>query len=153
MSIYEAAGGAPAMLALAADFHARCLAHPMLEHPFSHGIDPHHVQHLAEYWGEVFGGPPTYSTSHGGHRAMIGVHANQGADADFGDAFVACFVEALDGAHLPPDPRLREAMAAYMRWATDEVIHYSPADAKVPAQLPMPHWDLTGLRADSQHPA
>jgi len=133
------------MLALAADFHARCLAHPELEHPFSHGIDPHHVRHLAEYWGEVFGGPAAYSAGHGGHLAMIKVHAHQGAEAGLGDAFVECFVEALDGAGLPPDPRLREAMAAYMRWATDEVISYSPRDAHVPDKLSMPHWDFSGL--------
>ena len=40
VSIYEAAGGEPAFAALAAAHHARCLADPVLEHPFSHGINP-----------------------------------------------------------------------------------------------------------------
>jgi hemoglobin len=70
MSVYEAAGGAPAMLALAADFHARCLADPVLAHPFSHTGNPEHVRRLADYWGEVFGGPPVYSATHGGHSAI-----------------------------------------------------------------------------------
>ena len=60
-TVYEFAGGAPAFLALAEDFHARCLADEDLEHPFSNTADPHHVEHLAEYWGEVFGGPQVYS--------------------------------------------------------------------------------------------
>ena len=75
-SIYEYAGGAPAFLDLAADFHARCLADPVLEHPFSHTGNPDHVRRLAEYWGEVLGGPPVYS-GHGGHSAMLLLHANQ----------------------------------------------------------------------------
>jgi len=146
MSLYEAAGGAPAMLALATDFHARCLADPQLEHPFSHQGNPEHVQRLADYWGEVFGGPPVYSQSYGGHSGMLGIHANQGAEEELGDRFVACFVAALDGAHLPADPELRAALGGYIRWATDEVMTYSPADARVPAAVEMPRWDFDGLR-------
>ena len=56
VSIYEAAGGELAFLALAAAHHARCLADPVLEHPFSHGVSPDHVERLASYWAEVFGG-------------------------------------------------------------------------------------------------
>jgi len=147
MSVYEAAGGAPAMLALATDFHARCLADPVLEHPFSHTGNPEHVQRLADYWGEVFGGPPVYSATYGGHSAMLGLHANQGAEADLGDRFVACFVAALDGARIPAEPRLRAALTDYIRWATDEVMTYSPAGARVPAALATPRWDFAGLRA------
>jgi len=144
MSLYEAVGGAPALLALATDFHRRCLADPVLAHPFSHTGNPEHVQRLADYWGEVFGGPPVFSTSYGGHSAMLALHANQGAEEDLGDRFVACFAAALDGAGLPKEPRLRAALTAYIRWATDEVMTYSPGDAVVPPDLPIPHWTLNG---------
>ena len=146
MSLYEAAGGAPAMTALAADFHARCLADPVLEHPFSHTGNPEHVQRLADYWGEVLGGPPVFSSRYGGHEHMLRIHANQGAETDLGDRFVACFVAALDSTGIPPE--VRAPLAAYMRWATDEVMSYSPMDAVVPAGLTMPHWDWTGLVTD-----
>ena len=63
-SLFEFAGGEPAFLALAAAHHARCLADPELNHPFSHpGQHPQHVERLAAYWAEVMGGPPTYSRS------------------------------------------------------------------------------------------
>lgn len=146
MSLYEAAGGAPAMLALAADFHARCLADPVLEHPFAHTANPEHVRRLADYWGEVWGGPPVFTAQHGGHEAMLRLHANQGAEDDLGARFVACFEAAIDSAGLPYDPRLRTALSAYIRWATDEVMQYSPAGAVVPAGAPMPHWDFDGPR-------
>ncbi len=63
-NLYEFAGGEPAFLALAAAHHARCLADPELNHPFSHpGQHPQHVERLAAYWAEVMGGPPLYSVT------------------------------------------------------------------------------------------
>jgi hemoglobin len=47
-TLFEFAGGEPAFLALATAHHARCLADPELNHPFSHGdLHPQHVQRLA----------------------------------------------------------------------------------------------------------
>jgi hemoglobin len=144
-SIYDALGGAPVLYALAADFHARCLVDPVLEHPFSHTSNPEHVQRLADYWGEVLGGPPLFSRSYGGHSAMLTLHANQGAEADLGDRFVKVFDDAVASAPLPDDPDLRAVLHDYMQWATDEVMAYSPRDARVPANLPIPHWTWDGL--------
>src|SRR5438445_9892887 len=116
-SMFEFAGGDAAFLALAAAHHQRCLADPVLSHPFSHPDNPDHVERLADYWAEVFGGPPRYSESFGGHSAMLGIHAGQGADADLGDRFVACFVQAADDAGLPDDAEFRAGLRAYMQWA------------------------------------
>ena len=58
-TLYEFAGGDTAFLALATAHHARCLADPELNHPFSHPDQhPQHVERLAAYWAEVMGGPP-----------------------------------------------------------------------------------------------
>jgi hemoglobin len=148
-SIYEFAGGEAAFLALADAHHARCLADPVLNHPFSHPGHPQHLQRLASYWAEVFGGPPLYSQSYGGHSAMLGVHAAQGADDDLGERFVACFAQAADDAGLPDDAALRDALRSYMTWAVSEVLDYSPPGSHVPAELPVPKWSWDGLqRAD-----
>src|ERR1700730_17924529 len=95
-SLYEFAGGESAFLALATAHHERCLQDPVLSHPFSHPGAPDHIQRLASYWAEVFGGPPRYSVSYGGHSGMLGIHAGQGADDDYGPRFVACFMQAID---------------------------------------------------------
>jgi hemoglobin len=142
-SVYEFAGGAPAFHALAADFHARCLVDEHLEHPFSHTGDPHHVEHLAEYWGEVFGGPPVYSTSRLGHSGMLDLHARNGMHPELREAFVRCF-DAAVRAQLPADPELRRAMHDYMEWATREVMLYDAPDSVVPGGLPIPRWDWSG---------
>jgi hemoglobin len=146
-TIYEYAGGAPAFLALATAHHARCLADPVLNHPFSHpGQNPRHVQRLADYWAEVFGGPPTFTTEAGDHTAVLKMHAHMGADDDLGDRFLACFVGAVDDTALPDEPELRAALRAYMKWAVDDVMAYDPPDAVVPHGVPVPRWDWTGLR-------
>jgi len=151
-TIYEYAGGAPAFLAVATDFHARCLADPVLEHPFSHpGQNPDHVTRLAAYWGEVFGGPDSGLDQ----SAVLYLHAGTGAETDLGERFLSCFDAAVAAADLPDDPDLRAAMHDYMRWAVDEVMALSPKGSVVPPGLSAPRWDWTGLHraADPPPPA
>ncbi len=143
-SIYEFAGGGPAFLALAAAHHERCVNEPEISHAFSHGFSPAHIEHLASYWAEVFGGPPRYSQQLGGHSGMLEMHARTGAADDWGQRFVACFVQAVDDAGLPDDPTFRAALGAYMAWATEEVMSYAPASSVVPKELPVPHWGWDG---------
>jgi hemoglobin len=146
-SIFDFAGGEPAFLRLAQAHHRRCLEDPVLEHPFSHGVNPEHVERLAGYWGEVFGGPARFSKDWGGHSAMLGIHANQGAEMnELGERFVRCFVRAADDAELPGDAEFRAVLRAYMEWAVAEVLAYSPRDARVPPELPVPHWSWDGLQ-------
>ena len=117
----------------------------MLSHPFSHPGNPDHVERLADYWAEVFGGPARYSESFGGQSAMLVIHAGEGADEDLGRRFVKCFVQAADDAGLPDDDVFRSALRAYMEWAVGEVLSYSHAEAQVPAGLPVPRWGWNGL--------
>ncbi|HEY7592916.1 MAG TPA: group II truncated hemoglobin [Actinophytocola sp.] len=142
-TLYEFAGGEPAFLALATAHHARCLADPELNHPFSHPDQhPQHVERLARYWAEVLGGPPLYSESCGDHSSVMHLHSGNGDISDLGRRFVDCFVAAMDDAQLPADPAFRAAMRAYMVVAVDEVLSYG--DIPPPRGLPMPHWSWEG---------
>lgn len=145
-SIFEFAGGEPAFLRLATAHHERCLQDPVLNHPFSHPGHPQHVQRLAGYWAEVFGGPARYSHTCGGHSAMLAIHAGTGAEADLGERFVRCFLQAADDAGLPDDADFRACLRSYMTWAVGEVMSYSPHDAHVPSGLPVPRWSWDGLQ-------
>ena len=146
-TLYEFAGGEAAFLALATAHHARCLADPELNHPFSHeDQNPQHVERLAAYWGEVMGGPPAYSESCGDESGVLTMHSGNGDMGDLGERFLGCFVGALDDAKLPDDPEFRDAMRAYMRWAVDNVLSYQEAD-DVPPRVAMPRWDWDGLQA------
>lgn len=145
LSIYEAAGGRPAFLALANALTERCLEDPVLNHPFSHMGDPQHVEHLASYFGEAFGGPDVYSQSLGGHSAMLSMHASSGAEEGMAQRFAECFIVAMDDAKLPSDPELRRVMSDYIHWAVADVDAYSPIGSVVPEDLPLPQWSWDGL--------
>lgn len=145
-TLFEFAGGEPAFLALATAHHARCLADPELNHPFSHGGHPQHVERLALYWAEGLGGPPRFSESCSDQSSMLQMHAGNGDMTDLGRRFVACFMQAADDAQLPDDPEFRAALRAYMESAVGDVLVYSPEGSAVPGGVPMPHWSWDGLQ-------
>ena len=145
-SIYEFAGGDHAFVALAAATTERCIEDPELNHPFGQRLSPRHNENLAAYWAEVFGGPPRYTRTLGGHSGMLDLHAGHGAPDDWGDRFEACFLQALDDAELPEDPEFRKVMHEYIHWATRQVNAYSPAGARVERDQPMPRWSWDGLQ-------
>ena len=146
-TLFEFAGGEEAFLRLAQAHHARCLADPYLNHPFSHADQhPQHVERLGSYWAEVLGGPPTFSSTCNDESSVLMLHAGNGEMGELPQRFYDCFVAALDDAELSADPEFRAAMHAYMRWAVDNVMAYAPADAAVPAGLPIPRWGWDGLQ-------
>jgi hemoglobin len=145
-SMFAFAGGEPAFLALAAAHHERCLKDPLLNHPFSHPGHPQHVERLASYWAEVFGGSPAYSESCGDNSFMLRIHAGTGADDEFGARFVDCFVRAADDAGLPDDAQFRQGLRSYMEWAVAEVMSISPVGATVTEGETVPRWSWDGLQ-------
>ena len=78
-TLYEFAGGEQAFPPFADALHARCLADPELNHPFSHpGQHPEHNQRLAAYLGEAFGGPARYSAECADQSHVVCLHAGNG---------------------------------------------------------------------------
>jgi hemoglobin len=146
LTIFEFAGGEPAFLALATAHHERCLRDPVLNHPFSNPRRPDHIERLASYWAEVFGGPATYSQSCGGQSSMLHLHSGTGAQEDLGERFVRCFVAAADDAGLPDDAEFRAALRSYMEWAASVVMSVSPVGTEVPDGLRVPRWSWDGLQ-------
>jgi len=140
-TIYEYAGGAPAFQALAAALHERCLADPVLNHPFS-GSDqnPRHVERLGFYLAEVFGGPPRYSGECASHTFMVGLHAGNEMEDDLGQRFLTCYLQAIDDAGLPDDPEFRAALRSYLKHALTDVLSYSAPGSVVPEGLAVPQW-------------
>jgi hemoglobin len=146
-TLYDHAGGEQAFLRLAEAHHARCIADPELNHPFSHDdLNPEHVTRLAAYWAEVMGGPPRFSQECADQSTLQRMHAGNGDMSDLGRRFVDCFVAAADDAGLPADPEFRATLRAYMEWAVADVLVYSAPDAVVPADLPIPRWSWDGLQ-------
>ena len=145
-SLFDYAGGADAMLRLARAHHERCVADPVLNHPFSHpGQHPQHVERLAAYWGEVLGGPPAYSQDCAGDETtLVAMHSGMGDMGDLPQRFVECFVAAMDDVALPTDAAFRAAMRAYMEWAVREFVAYPDDASAVPSGLSIPRWSWDG---------
>ncbi|HVW81645.1 MAG TPA: oxidoreductase [Mycobacteriales bacterium] len=148
-TLYEYAGGAAAFLALAQAHHARCLADPELNHPFSHpGQNPRHVERLAAYWGEVLGGPDEYSRHCGSQTDLLAMHAGNGDMSDLARRFVSCFMAAADDAGLPDDQRFRAALRSYMEWAVARFNEHPTGPHTIRSGLRVPRWDWEGLIED-----
>src|SRR5262249_2452319 len=146
-TLYEFAGGEQAFLSFAAALHARCLADPELNHPFSHPDQhPQHVERLAAYLAEAMGGPPRDSQDCGDQSGLVLLHSGNGDMSDLGRRFADCFVLAADDAGWPDDPAFRAAIRSYIEWAVDEVALSHPNDSGIPADLPILHWSWDGLQ-------
>jgi hemoglobin len=143
-TIFEVAGGRQAILALAHAWHVRCLADPVVSHAFSHGFHPQHTERLAAYWAEALGGPPDYTESMGSESSVIRMHAGNGEHQEMDDRAQRCFAEALDDAGLPDDPRLRSALKAYFRWATERMSGHPESADDVPDGLATGRWSWNG---------
>ncbi len=142
-TIYEAAGGAGGMLALAHAWHQRCLADPVASHPFSHhGQNPLHIEHLAAYWGEALGGPPVYTGSMGSETGVLRMHAGNGEHAELDERAVACFAAALDDVGF--EGELRAALYDYFAWSTARMAAHPDTPDTVPAGADLPHWTWVG---------
>jgi hemoglobin len=147
-SVYEAAGGDAGLLRLAAAWHARVLADPVVSHAFSHGFRTDHTQRLAAYWAEALGGPPAYSKAFGDESAVVRLHSGNGRHEEMDERAIACFDEALEDAGFT-DEVLRRTLHDYFAWATTTSMDRYPDSADdVPAGLAIPRWSWHGLEGD-----
>ncbi|MEV0650871.1 group II truncated hemoglobin [Phytomonospora sp. NPDC050363] len=149
-TIYEFIGGQDALRRLAEAHYRRCVTDPVLSQVFGTEPRPEHAVHLADWLGEVFEGPATYTAEHGGHEALLLHHAGKHITEEQRAAFVTAFVEAADETGVPDDPHLRARLTSYLEWGTRIAKDVSEADASdISSSDPVPTW---GWRED-QSPA
>lgn len=141
MTIFEYAGGRDAMHRVAAAHYRRCRTDPILAQVFGGRDRPEHVDHLADWLSEVFGGPAYYTERHGGHGALLRHHAGLAITEAQRQRFVEAFMEAVDEAGLPEDPRLRERLRAYAEWGTRIALDVSQPGANTDSSDPVPRWN------------
>jgi hemoglobin len=146
-TLYDAMGGADAVLRLARAWHERVLADAVVSHAFSHGFRDDHTERLAAYWSEQLGGPPAYSDGLGDHSLVLRLHSGNGEHAEMNRRAETCFAQAMDDAGLPDDPRLRATLTAWFNWGVELMDSHPDSPATVPRHLPMPHWTWDGPTA------
>ena len=144
--MYEAAGGEAGMRALAEAWHRRVVADEVVGHAFSHGVDPHHTERLAAYWGEALGGPPTFSTAYGDGSSVVRRHSGNGEHEEMDARAIACFDAALNDVGISLASRLHPVLHDYFAWATTVTMNsYPRSPDDVPDGLTVPRWSWEGL--------
>src|SRR3954471_850756 len=102
-SVYDAMGGADAVLRLAHAWHERVLADPVVSHAFRHGFREDHTERLGGLWGAGAGGPPAFSQGMGAESEVVRMHSGNGPHDDMDRRAVDCFAGALRDAGVPEE--------------------------------------------------
>ena len=143
-TVYDAAGGADGLLALARAWHDRVMADEVVSHAFSRGYHPEHTERLAAYWAEALGGPAAYSETYGDETSVVRMHSGNGPHEEMDRRAIACFDQALTDAGIV-DPRLHQTLYDYFAWATNtSMSRYHGSKDDVPDNLTLPRWSWDG---------
>jgi hemoglobin len=135
-TLYDAMGGAEAVLAVAHHWHERVLADPVVSHAFERGYREDHTERLAAYWAEVLGGPAAYSQTMGDESLVVRLHSGNGPHDEMDRRAVECFAAALADAGVPEG--LHDEFVDWFRDANSYVNHHFESPEQVPDGLPMP---------------
>jgi len=146
-TLFEWAGGLPALTRMTRLFYGKYVPQdPLLEPLFAH-MSPDHPERVAAWLGEVFGGPPVYSTrygggtSQGGYRRMVSEHVGAGLTEEQRARWASLMTQSAGEAGLPADPEFRAAFAAYIEWGSRLAMENSAPGAHPPMNMPVPRWD------------
>jgi hemoglobin len=139
-TLFEWAGGEPAIRRLLDAFYDRVEGDDLLAPLFPGGVSEHHRANVTAWWCEVFGGPERYTKELGGYENMLAHHRGLGITADQRFRFVSLLSLAADDAGLPDDPEFRSALVAYAEWGTRLAVQNSQPGAAVAEHAPVPRW-------------
>jgi hemoglobin len=132
-------GGAPAIERLIGELYRRVPNDPVLSPVFAQ-MGPEHVQHVAAFVGEVFGGPRVYSETLGGHANMIRHHLGRGLNEAQRKRWMQLLLECADDLGVASDPEFRSALVGYLEWGSRLAVLNSHPGATATEDLPMPRW-------------
>ena len=139
-TLFEWAGGTPAVRRLIDAFYDRVEADALLSPFFPGGVSEDHRAHVVLWWSEVLGGPADYTEQLGGYPRMLSRHRNLRITAEQRFRFASTMSQAADDAQLPDDPEFRAAFVGYVEWGTRLALQNSHEDADVVEDAPVPRW-------------
>jgi CDGSH-type Zn-finger protein/truncated hemoglobin YjbI len=139
-TLFEWAGGVPALLRLTRTFYSKYVPGDPLVGPLFANMSPDHPERVAAWLGEVFGGPKNYSEQYGGYTRMVSQHLGKGLTEAQRARWVSLMCRSADESGLPQDAEFRAAFVAYLEWGSRLALENSQAGAKPPANMPMPRW-------------
>jgi CDGSH-type Zn-finger protein len=139
-TLFEWAGGFPAMLRMTRIFYGKYVPQDPLVGPLFANMSPDHPERVAAWLSEVFGGPKFYSERYGGYSHMISQHVGKCITEEQRSRWVKMLCQSADDAMLPNDPDFRAAFVAYLEWGSRIGKDNSQQNAMPPPNLPVPRW-------------
>jgi CDGSH-type Zn-finger protein/truncated hemoglobin YjbI/ferredoxin len=139
-TLFQWAGGFPALLRLTRRFYAVHVPEdPLLSGLFSQ-MSPDHPQRVAAWLGQVFGGPGAYSESYGEYDRMISQHLDKALTPEQRARWVLLIARSADEVGLPADAEFRAAFTAYLEWGSRIALENSQPGVHPPPHMPVPRW-------------
>ncbi len=139
-TMFEWAGGFPALLRLTRRFYEVHVPEDPFLAPLFARMSPDHPERVAAWLGEVLGGPPRYSETYGGYDRMISQHLGKDLREEWRRHWVELLVRSADEVGMPADPEFRAAFVAYLEWGSRIAAENSAPGVEPPARMPVPRW-------------
>jgi CDGSH-type Zn-finger protein/truncated hemoglobin YjbI len=139
-TLFEWAGGYPALLDMTRIFYSRYVPGDPLLGPLFAEMSPDHPERVAAWLSEVFGGPRFYSERYGGYQRMVSQHIGKQITPEQRARWASHMLQSAEDAGLPSDAEFRAAFVAYIEWGSRIARENSGADAKPPPNMPVPKW-------------
>jgi hemoglobin len=143
--MYDELGGLSALKRLSNAFYERVLADELLAPVFA-DFSPAHVERVAVWLAEVFGGPEDFTGSLGGHQSLLRSHLGLGIRDEHRARWLELMAAAV-AETLPDQSDLHEPLMAYFDWGTAiaQEVSQEPAGADLGDPGPTPRWSRDGL--------
>jgi hemoglobin len=139
-TLYEWAGDQATFEKLFRTFYDKVLKDDLLGEVFKH-MSPEHVQHVAHFVAEVFGGEKLYTQLGGSHASMIGKHIGKMLTEEKRQRWVYLLLQTADEVGLKSDPEFRSAFVGYLEWGSRiAVINSQLTENPMQQAEPMPKW-------------
>jgi hemoglobin len=144
-TLYDEIGGQDGLQRLSAAFYARVLADELLAPVFAHFTSTH-VDHVAVWLAEVFGGPAEFTSRLGGHQALLRSHLGLGIRDDHRQRWLELMGDAIEEV-LPGRTALRRSLMDYFEWGTAiaQSVSQEPVGTELGDPGPTPRWGPQGL--------
>jgi CDGSH-type Zn-finger protein/truncated hemoglobin YjbI len=139
-TLFEWAGGLPALTRMTRRFYEKHVPQDPLLAPVFANMAPDHPQRVARWLGEVFGGPKLYSEGYGGYDRMVSQHLGKALTEEMRARWVQLLCRSAEEAELPADPEFQAAFRAYLEWGSRIALENSQPAATPPSRMPMPRW-------------
>ena len=144
-TLFEAVGGIDALRRLSNTFYDAVLADPLLAPVFA-DFSRTHVEHVAVWLAEVFGGPTGFTDELGGHQSLLRSHLGLSITEEQRLRWMELMTTAVEK-ELPDDELLRRRVVEYFDWGTRIArdVSAGPTGQDLGDPGPTPRWGWDGL--------